>query len=184
MHTQLWLIFDHTCVNHDIEFKRFSATSCLYIPTSTSQLGLNINRRLDGLTATKTRGNFWCRISTIHEHVRKFSKRGWLWPLSVSLDVTSPDVFDLSGRNSLDYWDASCVPTKSQRNCDSASPASFTMLIYSHLEKIYQRVKWVLISRVPHKIKKGVFCLVTVCGRENCPSSSMIYQMIGNGDVP
>ena len=133
---------------------------------------------------TKTRGNFWKRISTIHEHVRIFSKRGWLWPLSVCLDVTSPDVFDLSGRNSLDYWDASCAPTKSQRNCDSASHASFTMLIYSHLEKIHQRVKGVLISRVPHKIKKGVFCLVTVCGRENCPSSSMIYQMIGNADVP
>ena len=86
-----------------------------------------------------------------------FSKRGWLWPLSVCLDVTSPDVFDLSGRNSLDYWDASCAPTKSQRNCDSASHASFTMLIYSHLEKIHQRVKGVLISRVPPQDQKRRF---------------------------
>ena len=72
MHTQLWLIFDHTCVNHDIEFKRFSATSCLYIPTSTSQLGLNIFRE-DWMAWQPPKLEvtfFWKRISTILKYKR------------------------------------------------------------------------------------------------------------------
>ena len=58
--------------------------------------------------------------------------RRWTWALRHSV---------LWGRNSLDYWDGSCAPTKSQRNCDSASLASFTTLTCSDLEQkgVFQR---------------------------------------------
>ena len=101
---------------------------------------------------------------------------GWLWPKRKSPATRFP------GRNSLDFWDVSCAPTKSQRNCDSASRASFTMLIYSDLEKTKRGIA--RAARVSQHEKRRIFLVIQLFDIENCLSSSMICRMIGNGDVP